>query len=242
MADEQKKDGGEKKEEKQASPYRALLTAALFIGLVAAGPIISHQLLQSWDSENEKDKHAAGEKLKDPVTPYVHPSNRPSLEEAIDFGITPQWILSYFPHVTNVSIDPKLIGYRVPLVTGTKMQDIAGSMTYEFCNRQMLQRMTFVGSTGDAKAIIALVEKRFALVGRETNQPNLFVFESTDSNGKVRNVLHVEIAPRLDRNSPQTQFQVKLRLFRPDGQQLSKAKPPTMPKAAQKQQKYIRRY
>jgi hypothetical protein len=44
---------------------------------------------------------------------------------------------------------------RVALVSGTRPDDIAGSLTYYFNEHHQLERITFTGLTGDARRLLA---------------------------------------------------------------------------------------
>src|SRR5204862_1183718 len=57
----------------------------------------------------------------------------------------------------TVAGDPKQLGMRVALVSGTRPDDVAGSMTYYFDEYHRLQRITFTGLTQDARRLLAAV-------------------------------------------------------------------------------------
>ena len=56
----------------------------------------------------------------------------------------------------------QLQGYRVPLVTGTTLADVAGSLTYYFNAQQRVQRITFRGTTGDPSVLATLLAQRLS--------------------------------------------------------------------------------
>ena len=65
--------------------------------------------------------------------------------------ITPPWVMSQWSRVSTGLAELDLHGYRVALISGTREGDLAGSLTYYFNIQQRLQRITFQGSTGDAR-------------------------------------------------------------------------------------------
>jgi hypothetical protein len=79
------------------------------------------------------------------------------VEEAFRFEIQPDWVVSRFASVSTVAGDPKQLGMRVALVSGTRPDDLAGSLTYYFDDHHQLQRITFTGRTGGARRLLAAV-------------------------------------------------------------------------------------
>jgi hypothetical protein len=80
-----------------------------------------------------------------------------SIEQVFRFDITPQWVAGHWPKASTVVGDPKQLGMRVALVTGTQPGDVAGSLTYFFDEHHQLQRITFAGLTGDPRRLLATV-------------------------------------------------------------------------------------
>lgn len=81
------------------------------------------------------------------------------LHTYFDFRITPTWVTSHWTRVSTELAEMELEGMRVPVVTGTGVDDLHGSMTYYFNNEQTLERISFYGYTGDPSKLIALVTK-----------------------------------------------------------------------------------
>ena len=55
-----------------------------------------------------------------------------SLSEVLRFDIPPAWVMQNFPTVNTGVGDMQLDGLRVPLITGTRPDDLVGTLTYYF--------------------------------------------------------------------------------------------------------------
>jgi hypothetical protein len=112
-----------------------------------------------------------------------------------NFEVTPEWILARWPSVSTGLSQLQLEGYRVPLVTGTSQQDLAGALTYYFDAKQKLQRISFVGVSGDPRPLIGLLSSRFQMTRRLTNDPGLVVYEAAQPGRSPISGLQVRVAP-----------------------------------------------
>jgi hypothetical protein len=139
----------------------------------------------------------------------VHP-----LEEVLRFEVTTNWILATWPRVSASLAELDVQGYRVPLVSGTTDADIAGSLTYYFNKKQRVERITFFGTTGDARRLVALLESRFSFKRAVTPEPNLFVYQ-VKSWGKVTSEMRIRPAPIVRSEIPYARFEVALLIDRP---------------------------
>ncbi|HMP07303.1 MAG TPA: hypothetical protein PJ982_13200, partial [Lacipirellulaceae bacterium] len=106
----------------------------------------------------------------------LFPASRPlegapsySLTEVLRFDVTKEWVYQRWPRKSTGLAELDLYGVRVPLVTGTQLTDLAGSLTYFFDYAGRVQRISFRGRTGDTTQLIYLAAQRFGL----TAQPAL---------------------------------------------------------------------
>jgi hypothetical protein len=106
-------------------------------------------------------------------------------------------------------------GYRVPLVTGGQSDDLAGSLTFYFNKQQRVQRITFFGSTGDARRLVALVSLRFGFVREIAADPSLFLYRVREYR-KVISELRIKPSSVVRSDSPHARFDVALLIERPD--------------------------
>jgi hypothetical protein len=152
------------------------------------------------------------------VTQHNMPVEGPAvanLNEVFRFNVTPGWITSRWPRVSTGGAVIQLQGYRVPLVTGTKDTDIAGSLTYYFNAQQKVQRITFDGTTGNATNLVRMLTSKYGFVRRLTNNPGIFIFEFTHADGRTKSLLTITSAATIKASDPYRRFKVQLRLEKP---------------------------
>ncbi len=78
-------------------------------------------------------------------------------------------MIDRFARVSTVLSDLKLEGLRVPIVTGTRAEDMAGTLTYYFDRADKLQRVTLHGFTGQPDPMVNLLTQHYGL----THTPSL---------------------------------------------------------------------
>jgi len=145
-----------------------------------------------------------------------HGTTLAGLDEVLRFDATVDWIMRRWPRVSTGMPHPQLQGYRVSLVSGTNLGDVAGSLTYFFNARQQVQRITLRGTTGDPGALASLLASRFHFVRRLTNDPGLVCYESVDSHNRTNGTLKIRTAHTIDASRPYTRFEVDLVIDRPE--------------------------
>jgi len=145
----------------------------------------------------------------------------PSAESAADelaavirFDVTPGWVMQRWSWVAAGLSQLPLQGYRVPWVTGTAEDDLAGSLTYYFNARQQVERITFQGKTGDAGKLIRFLVARYGFGRRLTNDPGLFRYELPEPGGPAKSHMDARL---VQPNDPHERFHVALVLERPEG-------------------------
>lgn len=134
-------------------------------------------------------------------------------EAVFRFDITPEEIVRLFPRVSVGLGTLQLQGYRVPLITGTRPEDLAGSLTYYFNARGQVELIEFVGTTGAAGPFVSFCHRRFGLAQRVTSSPGVFYYERPHPRGGPGSYLVIRPAPVLEAESPLGRFSVELRVY-----------------------------
>ncbi len=134
----------------------------------------------------------------------------PSLAEVLRFDMTVEWVMQRWPRVSTGLPHLQLQGYRVPLVTGTSVADLAGSLTYYFNAQQQVQRITLRGTTGDPRVLVALLTGRYRFARRLTNDPGMVLYEAVDSSNRPAGSAKIRSAKVIKANQPHTRFEVDL--------------------------------
>ncbi|HVX11710.1 MAG TPA: DUF6690 family protein [Pirellulales bacterium] len=136
------------------------------------------------------------------------------LAEVFRWDVTTHWILAHWPRVSAGLADVEMQGYRVPLVTGAATDDVAGSLTYYFNRRQRVQRITFFGTTGDSRRLVALLTSKFGFARELQDDPSLFLYRVREGR-KVISELRIKPAHVVRSNEPYSRFEVALLIERP---------------------------
>jgi hypothetical protein len=147
---------------------------------------------------------------KTPVEGY----GRYQLAEVLHFEGTPAWVMSRWPRVTSGLAEPDMQGYRVPLVTGTGENDIAGSLTYYFDAQQHVKLFHFRGTTANPHQLVAFVTERYGLKPQPTSDPGLQLYQ-VKWNGKPTSELRVRTTEIVRAAQPYSRYHVELAVRRP---------------------------
>ena len=199
------------------------------IGYFSADDAIS-KVKKEWFSGSEKPEVSqtvqpgVDAATADPSSAGISPTaNLPSrnatttsLDEVLRFDVTVDWIMRRWSRVSTGLPYLQLQGYRVSLVSGTKLGDVAGSLTYYFNSRQQLQRIELRGTTGDPSVLAALAANRFHFVRRLTNDPGVVCYETVDSVNRTTGTLKIRTARTIESSRPYTRFEVHLVADRPE--------------------------
>jgi hypothetical protein len=137
-----------------------------------------------------------------------------SLAEVLRFDVTVEWVLRRWPRVSTGLPHLQLQGYRVPVITGTSVADLAGSLTYYFNAAQQAQRITLRGTTGDPSALAAIVTGRYHFARRLTNDPGMVLYEAVDSGNQPTGSLKIRSAKVINANQPYARFEVEFEMNR----------------------------
>ena len=116
-----------------------------------------------------------------------------TLEEAFRFDVTPQLVTSRWPRVSTVLGEPNQLGMRVAFASGTRPDDIAGSLTYYFDDHHQLQRITFYGLTGDEQRLLAYLVNVYRLKTAPTTGVARYVAGPMDKPTSQVTVRHLPV-------------------------------------------------
>jgi hypothetical protein len=133
--------------------------------------------------------------------------------EVLRFDVSPNWVMTRWSRVSTVLAELDLEGLRVPLVTGTAPDDLAGSLTFYFDKQHQVQRLTFHGYTGDERKLAALVTQRYQLQQVQSLNAALYLAKW---NGEPKSALRVALAPVVRNESLNTRLEVMLEINRPN--------------------------
>lgn len=136
------------------------------------------------------------------------------LAEVLRFDVTKEWVYQRWPRKSTALSELDLYGVRVPLVTGTQLPDLAGSLTYFFDAGGRVQRISFHGRTADTTQIVNLVVQQFGLSPQPTPVVGEQLFR-TMRGTDVLSELRTRPAPVLWSTSLHESFSVDLELQDP---------------------------
>ncbi|MCY2984687.1 MAG: hypothetical protein NTY15_13775 [Planctomycetota bacterium] len=137
------------------------------------------------------------------------------LREVLRFDIVPGWLPKRFARVSTVTSNVQMDGLRVPLITGTQPNDIAGSLTYYFDASQSLKRINLHGLTGDPNPLANLMVQLYQLKPEQTLGGQLF---TTRWNNRITSVLHIAPAPVIYAGADHSKYILFLELNQPTNQ------------------------
>ena len=136
------------------------------------------------------------------------------LHEVFRFDVSQAWVYQRWDRKSTALADLGLSGVRVPLVTGTQLHDLAGSLSYYFNQAGQLHRISFSGRTGNTTQLEMLVTQRFGLQRQATPSVGERLYQLRGGD-LVFSELRIRPAPVLWSNAPNDSFDVDLRLQRP---------------------------
>ncbi len=151
-----------------------------------------------------------------PLPPYertVHGPEFQSLSQILRFDVSPEWVTTTWPLVSTSVRAGDLAGMRLPLVSGTRLVDVAGSLTYWFNPQRQCERIDLAGSTGDTSELVGLLTQGYGLRGEPS--PGGMLFVGRDTSGKPGSVLRIRPSQLLRQDQPHRRYAIELELQRP---------------------------
>ncbi len=135
------------------------------------------------------------------------------LREVMRFDITPEWVMNRFSRVSTVLAELQLKALRFPIVPGTRVDDLAGTLTYYFDGRDRLQRVSIQAFTGDPDRLVGSMTEHYGM----QQEPNLEAGIYTKRwNGLPVHFLRLTRSSVVHANALHQKYTVFLELNQPD--------------------------
>ena len=135
------------------------------------------------------------------------------LSQLMRFDISPEWVIGRFTRVSTVLAEMNLKGLRVPIVTGIRSDDVAGTLTFYFDSMNRLQRLTFHGFTGDPNRFASAMVGNFGLQRERALEAGAF---TKRWNGRPTHFMRLTHAPVVYADAVHQKYTVFLELNHPD--------------------------
>ncbi len=84
-----------------------------------------------------------------------------TIQEVFRFDVSKEWVYQNWDRKSTGLGDPELFGIRVALVTGTKMTDLAGALTYLFDSQGQVRHISFRGRTADTTPLVQFLTQTY---------------------------------------------------------------------------------
>jgi hypothetical protein len=150
-----------------------------------------------------------------PVSTPLEGNRSVGLEEVFRFDVTKEWVYERWARKSTALAELGMYGIRVPLVSGTQIHDLAGSLTYFFDASGQVQRISFKGLTGDTTRVVALAMQRYGLQPQTTAIVGQQLFQYKHGSDVISE-LATQPASVLWSSSPHDSFAIDFNLQRPD--------------------------
>ena len=136
------------------------------------------------------------------------------LGEIFRFNVHPNWVYQHWQRKKMIPASQGVYGIRVPLVTGTSVDSLAGALTYYFNNAGGVEWITFRGRTGNTTPLIRLLVQQYAMQPQVPQVSGEQWYE-TRWNGRPVSRLRIAPQPVIWSQEPRNSFDVDLHLERP---------------------------
>ena len=173
-----------------------------------ATPGTSSSTASSWWGASSNPSAAASSQ----AAPVLSVTQINSLAEVLRFDIPPAWVMQNFPTVNTGVGDMNLDGLRVPLITGTRPDDLVGTLTYYFDRFQRVQRISLHAVTGDPTRIGNEIQRNYRLQQQPALGGGLY---TTTWNGTPTSILHITPATVITAEQQNARFTVFLEINQP---------------------------
>ncbi len=195
----------------------------------AVGDLFKHvrQMPRQLLSDDEKLENKDGQRSLSPLAIQLEEAMRrfhaeggqiSSFNRIFQCGAPRSWVQRTYDDASR-TMDQQREGLRVTLVTGDKLEDLAGSLTYWFDRQGRVERITFQGVTGNPAKLVSFAHRSHKMVARGCERDAIFVRDG--KNGPLH-LLHISRLPFVNVQTQYGRYEVTLELNQP-GSSLSSA-------------------
>jgi hypothetical protein len=142
------------------------------------------------------------------------------------FDVTKDWVYRNWDRKSTGPTDVGLFAVRVPLVTGTHISAVAGSLTYFFNAHGQVEHISFRGRTGDATQLVNFLAGTYGLQRAEA--PIGEQVYQLKRGSRVQSELRTRTESILWTTSPHSSVAVELELARPGSNRFLPPSAPTL--------------
>ncbi len=135
------------------------------------------------------------------------------LRDVVRFDISPNWVTERFARVSTVLADLQLEGLRVPIVTGTQADSLAGTLTYYFDTSGSVQRVMIHGFTGNPSSIAQVMSGQYGLQPEPTLEAGVM---TRRWNGQPIHFMRLSHAPVVYSDAVHQKYTVFIELNQPN--------------------------
>ncbi len=131
-------------------------------------------------------------------------------------GAPRSWVQRTYGDISE-TVDGQREGLRVSLVTGNRLEDVAGSLTYWFDRQGRVEQIYFQGVTGNPAKLASFACRSQKMVARQHDRDALFIRTGKDG---PQHLLHISRKPLVNVSTLHGRYKVTLELNR-QGRSLS---------------------
>jgi hypothetical protein len=161
-----------------------------------------------------------------PGNPVVDGPRFSSVDQVLRFDVTKEWVYRNWSRKSTGPTDVGLFAVRVPLVTGTHLAALAGSLTYFFNTYGQVEHISFRGHTGDTTPLVNFLTRTYGL--QPAAAPTGEQLFQVKRGNRVQSELVTRPESVLRSTSPHGSFAVELELARPGSQRFLPPRTPQL--------------
>jgi hypothetical protein len=149
-----------------------------------------------------------------------------SVDQVLRFDVTKDWVYRNWARKSTGPTDVGLFAVRVPLVTGTQLTSVAGSLTYFFNTQGQVEHISFHGRTGDSTELVNFLVRTYGF--QRVESPVGQQHYQVKRGQRVQSELRTHTESVLWSTSPHSSVALELELARPGSQRFLPPRAPNL--------------